>query len=53
MVMKGMLNDWERHHPGRCDVMFRALQKVRSRHLADDKLWDFSKLERDARSSSD
>jgi len=44
VLIKEMLCDWERRHPGRRDVMFRALQNVRLSHLADDKLWDFSKL---------
>ncbi len=47
-AMKEMLNGWERHHPGRHDVMFRALQNVRLSHLADEKLWDFSELKSDS-----
>lgn len=45
-LMKEMLNEWERRHPGRRDVMFRALQHVRLSHLADEKVWDFEGLER-------
>ncbi len=44
-MMKEMLREWESRHPGRRDVMVRALQNVRLSHLADDKLWDFEALE--------
>ena len=44
-LMKEMLNEWEKRHPGRRDVMFRALQNVRPSHLVDDKIWDFADLQ--------
>ncbi len=44
-AMKQMLDTWERASPGRRDVMFRALQHVRLSHLADEKVWDFAKLD--------
>ncbi|MEL7490539.1 MAG: tRNA 2-thiocytidine(32) synthetase TtcA [Pseudomonadota bacterium] len=43
-MMKEMLTDWERRHPGRREVMFRALQNVRPSHLIDERIWDFSLL---------
>ncbi|WP_420797942.1 tRNA 2-thiocytidine(32) synthetase TtcA [Hyphococcus flavus] len=43
-AMKQMLNDWEQKRPGRREVMFRALQNVRSSHLADERIWDFENL---------
>ncbi len=46
-LMKEMLETWERRHPGRREVMFRALQHVRLSHLADEKVWDFEGLERE------
>ncbi len=45
-AMKDMLKDWETRHPGRREVMFRALQNVRLSHLADDRVWDFAALAR-------
>lgn len=41
-MMKEMLTDWERRHPGRREVMFRALQNVRPSHLIDERIWGFS-----------
>ena len=43
-VVKDMLNDWEKHHPGRIETMFRALQNVVPSHLADANLFDFKHL---------
>lgn len=45
-AMKAMLDEWERRHPGRREVMFRALQNARLSHLADEKIWDFAGLNR-------
>ena len=44
VLMKQMLDEWEARHPGRREVMFRALQNVRLSHLADEKIWDFEAL---------
>ncbi len=44
VLMKQMLDEWEARHPGRREVMFRALQNVRLSHLADEKVWDFEAL---------
>ena len=45
-LMKEMLNEWEKRHPGRRDVMFRALRNVRPSHLVDDKIWSFKDLKK-------
>ena len=39
--VKQLLDGWERNHPGRRQVMFRALTNVRCSHLHDPKLFDF------------
>ena len=49
MAMKALLTEWEQRHPGRREVMFRALQNVRLSHLADDRVWDFDGLAIDDR----
>ncbi len=43
-VIKQMLQDWERAHPGRTETVFRAMTDVRLSHLADGKLFDFAGL---------
>ena len=43
-VIKQMLQDWERAHPGRTETVFRAMTDVRLSHLADSKLFDFAGL---------
>lgn len=43
--IKQMLNEWERRHPGRLDVMFKSLLNVAPSHLADTSLFDFRNLE--------
>ena len=40
-TIKDMLQGWERAHPGRLDIIFRALQNVTPSHLGDLKLHDF------------
>lgn len=45
-AMKKMMDEWEKTHPGRRQVMFRALMHARPSHLADPKLFDFAALER-------
>lgn len=40
-VIKQMLQDWERQHPGRTETLFRAMTDVRPSQLADPKLFDF------------
>ena len=39
--VKEILNGWEANHPGRRQVLFRALTNVRPSHLLDQKLFDF------------
>ncbi|MBI4755297.1 MAG: tRNA 2-thiocytidine(32) synthetase TtcA [Betaproteobacteria bacterium] len=43
-VVKDMLRDWDRRHPGRLETMFRALQNVVPSHLADCGLYGFRDL---------
>lgn len=40
-VIKEMLQDWDRQHPGRLESMFRAVCNVEPSHLADTSLYDF------------
>ncbi|MBK5926409.1 tRNA 2-thiocytidine(32) synthetase TtcA [Rhodobaculum claviforme] len=42
--VKALLDGWEASHPGRRQVMFRALTTVRPSHLADPRLFDFAGL---------
>jgi tRNA 2-thiocytidine biosynthesis protein TtcA len=39
-----MLDAWEREHPGRSEIMFRALTNVAPSQLADINLFDFASL---------
>ncbi len=43
--IKKMLEEWERKHPGRLDVMFKSLLNVAPSHLGDTELFDFKSLE--------
>ena len=43
-VVKQMLDEWERKHPGRTENVFRALAKVAPSQLADRDLFDFVSL---------
>ncbi|BFM48290.1 tRNA 2-thiocytidine(32) synthetase TtcA [Marinomonas sp. THO17] len=43
-VVKDMLQNWEREHPGRTDTMFTAMQNVVPSHLADTELFNFKEL---------
>ncbi|MGM0537235.1 MAG: tRNA 2-thiocytidine(32) synthetase TtcA [Pseudomonadota bacterium] len=44
-VVKEMLADWEKTHPGRLESMFRAVTRVAPSQLADRELFDFAGLE--------
>ena len=44
VIVKGMLAEWEKAHPGRGNVMFRALQHTSPSHLLDKELFDFAGL---------
>jgi tRNA 2-thiocytidine biosynthesis protein TtcA len=43
-VVKRMLDEWERAHPGRSETIFRALGNVAPSQLADRNLFDFVSL---------
>src|SRR5690348_6476759 len=42
--VRRMLDQWEREHPGRSEIMFRALSNIAPSQLADFKLFDFASL---------
>jgi tRNA 2-thiocytidine biosynthesis protein TtcA len=42
--VRRMLDQWEREHPGRSEIMFRALTNVAPSQLADFNLFDFASL---------
>ncbi|MGN6313298.1 MAG: tRNA 2-thiocytidine(32) synthetase TtcA [Rhodanobacteraceae bacterium] len=42
--VRRMLDQWEREHPGRSEIMFRALMNIAPSQLADTKLFDFVAL---------
>ena len=44
-AIKGMLQGWQREHPGRVETIFRAICNVSPSQLADSELFDFSGLE--------
>ncbi|PTB87889.1 tRNA 2-thiocytidine(32) synthetase TtcA, partial [Pseudidiomarina aestuarii] len=43
-VIKDMLKQWDRNHPGRIESMFSALQNVVPSHLADASLFGFKSI---------
>ncbi|MCF7981611.1 MAG: tRNA 2-thiocytidine(32) synthetase TtcA, partial [Pseudomonadales bacterium] len=43
-VIKEMLQNWEKQHPGRLDVIFKSITNVAPSHLADTRLFDFVNL---------
>ena len=44
-VIKDMLQDWDKKHPGRIESIFAAVQNVAPSQLADTRLFDFANLE--------
>lgn len=42
--VRRMLDAWDREHPARSEIMFRALSHVVPSHLADAELFDFTSL---------
>ena len=44
-VIKGMLQGWDKQHPGRLETIFRAMTDVVPSHLVDTELFDFDSLE--------
>ena len=46
-VVKRMLAEWEREHPGRVDTIFAAIGNVAPSQLADTNLFDFSSLKQE------
>lgn len=52
-VIKEMLNDWSKKHPGRIETMFRAMRNVIPSHLMDAKLYDFANIKATGIASED
>ena len=50
-VIKQMLAEWDKTHPGRVETIFSALQRVSPSQLADKSLFDFINLSIDRSSS--
>lgn len=40
-VIKGMLQGWDKSHPGRIETMFTAIKNIKSSHLMDSAMYDF------------
>jgi len=47
-VVRAMLREWEKRHPGRIESILRALSDVRPSHLMDRSLFDFAGLKPDS-----
>lgn len=43
-VIKEMLQEWNKRHPGRIETMFRAMQNIIPSHLMDTKHYNFHDL---------
>jgi len=44
-VMKEMLHEWEKKHPGRVENLFRSMHHIVPSHLMDGEAFDFKNLE--------
>ena len=44
-VMKEMLRDWEKKHPGRVENLFRSMHHIVPSHLMDSEAFDFKNLD--------
>lgn len=51
-VIKGMLAEWEKEHPGRVETIFAAIGNVAPSQLADTNLFDFSSLKQEISETS-
>ncbi|XKM12553.1 tRNA 2-thiocytidine(32) synthetase TtcA [Orbaceae bacterium ac157xtp] len=45
-IIKEMLNDWDKKHPGRIETLFRATQNITLSHLCDTNLFDFKGIKK-------
>lgn len=52
-VIKEMLNEWHKKHPGRIETMFRAMQNIVPSHLMDTTKYDFVGLKTTGVSNED
>ena len=48
-LVKAMLREWEKKHPGRVISIFSALTRINPSHLLDRKMFDFAALAADGR----
>ena len=46
-LTKQMLQEWDRHYPGRVESIFTAIKNVKPSQLADTNLFDFASLSKD------
>lgn len=44
-VIKEMMQDWDKEHPGRLETMYTSMQNIVPSHLADRSQYDFESLE--------
>ena len=44
-VIKQMLQEWDRKHPGRIETIFKSMCNVVPSHLIDTDFFDFAELE--------
>ncbi|MCL4137753.1 UNVERIFIED_CONTAM: hypothetical protein GTU68_033906 [Idotea baltica] len=51
-VIKDMLQSWDKHYPGRSEIIFKSLQNIAPSQLADTSLFDFANLEQQRLSMS-
>ena len=51
--VRNMLDEWERHSPGRTAQIFKSLQNVAPSQLADTQLFDFTNLRAGSESRSE
>jgi len=43
-MIKDMLQDWDRNHPGRIETIFSSMQTIVPSHLADSDTYDFKSI---------
>jgi tRNA 2-thiocytidine biosynthesis protein TtcA len=51
-IIKGMLKEWDKKHPGRIEIMSKALRDVKTSHLMDPSVYNFHDLKTDTDESS-
>ena len=51
-VIKQMLAEWDKQHPGRVETIFKSIANVSLSHLADTNLFPFGELRVGAKEST-